>query len=524
MTTSEEPERLPCRTCGELAAIAARQCPHCGNSLLVDVTLSGRVVDGRLRYRLARALHALPDAPALGEIQSSLVGSPPAAARGVTRAWAHTALAVLSENGLRGSMQEPVARSGEGRGLSMGGVLKGVAVVLVLAMGYTAWQQLLRKPSAGPAGSSEPTGATHPASRANAPALSPRELARLALPATVSLRCRDSVGSGFFVGPELVVTNAHVLCPEGESLQVGLADDRTLAGRVEGANEDLDLALVRVAGANARALRLGDVADLAVGDRVTIVGSPVGLDFTVQEGSISSLQRAAFGVAYLQLDAKISPGNSGGPVVDSQGRVVGIVSMKLVGEGIEGIGLAIPINYVYGPETAFVQPPSPAAAGSEAFRRMVAQAQEQRESGTESGQLRTDERGGSPDEASVLDDRPLLVAGYVDPYQRLVVRILRATEVSPGYEEVTVTLWNGSDAFCTVKGDVKDWKQAVPSQPHSGLDARSAAVLQRIAPGRTFFVGESPLRWDLCDRTKMRVGVEVELEGANPIASRLLLR
>jgi S1-C subfamily serine protease len=524
MTTGEEPERLPCRTCGELAAVAARQCPHCFSSLLVDVTLSGRVTDGRRRYRVARALHALPEAPSLGEIQSSLVGSPPAAVRGVTRAFAHAALDVLSRNGLRGSMEEPVARSGEGRGLSLGGVLKGAALVLLLAMGYTAWHQLLHKPSPAPSVTSGSTKAARPAARAGAPALSPRELAQRALPATVSLRCRNSVGSGFFIDPERVITNAHVLCPAGETLQVGLSDDRTLTGRVERANDDLDLALVRVSGADARALPLGDVADLAVGDRVTIVGSPVGLDFTVQEGSISSLQRAAFGVAYMQLDAKISPGNSGGPVVDSQGRVVGIVSMKLVGEGVEGIGLAIPINYVYDLNTAFVAPPTPAAAGSEAFHRMVAQAQEQSESGTEPGPLRTDERGGGPAQGSTLDDRPILVAGYIDQYQRLVVRILRATEVSPGFEEITVTLWSGSDAFCTIKGDVRDWKQSDPTKPGSGLDRRSASVLQKIAPGRTFFVGESPLRWDLCDRTKMRSGVELELEGANPIANRLLLR
>jgi S1-C subfamily serine protease len=524
MTTGEEPERLPCRTCGELAALGARQCPHCFSSLLVDVTLSARVADGRLRYRVARALHALPEAPSLGEIQSSLAGSPPAAVRGVTRAFAHAALDVLSRNGLKGSMEEPVAPSGEGRGLSLGGILKGAALVFLLLVGYTAWHQLLSKPSPSPAGSAEPAKAARPAARAGASPLSPRELAQRALPATVSLRCRDSVGSGFFIDPERVITNAHVLCPPGESLQVGLSDDRTLTGLVERANDDLDLALVHVSGADARALPLGDVGDVAVGDRVMIVGSPVGLDFTVQEGSISSLQRAAFGVAYLQLDAKISPGNSGGPVVDSQGRVVGIVSMKLVGEGVEGIGLAIPINYVYDLETAFVAPPTPAAGGSQAFHRMVAQAQEQRESGSEPGPLRTDERGGGAGQGSVLDDRPLLVAGYVDQYRRLVVRILRATEVSPGFEEITVTLWSGTDAFCTIKGDVKDWKPADPAMPHSGLDARSASVLQRIAPGRTFFVGESPLRWDLCDRTKMRSGVELELEGANPIANRLLLR
>ena len=77
-----------------------------------------------------------------------------------------------------------------------------------------------------------------------------------------------------------------------------------------------------VPGARAIPLPVGNVADLAVGDKVMIIGSPVGLDFTVHEGAVSSLHRSAYGVAYLQLDAKISPGNSGGPVIDGFGRVV----------------------------------------------------------------------------------------------------------------------------------------------------------------------------------------------------------
>lgn len=528
MTESQEPERLPCVVCGELAAVAARRCPHCGSSLLVDVLLGARLADGRLRYRLARALQALPDAPSLGEIQRALVGSPPAAAHGVTRAWAHAAIAILTGNGVRATTERTAEPSGEGHGLSSGVVVKGLAAILVIAMGYAAWRQLLDRPDAPPppARSFSPP-ATAPAqdARSGTLALSPRELARVALPATVSLRCRASVGSGFFVAPDLVITNAHVLCPPGETLEVGLSDERTLAGEVVRAETDLDLALVRVAGAGASPLRLGDVADLAVGDRVTMVGSPVGLDFTVQEGSISSLQRAAFGVAYIQLDAKISPGNSGGPVVDSQGRVVGVVSMKLVGEGVEGIGLAIPINYAYDARTSFVAPPTAAAARSVAFGRMVAHAQDASRADSGLAQAQ-DPRGGgaSPGAMAELDDRPLLVAGYVDPYQRLVVRILRATDYSPGYEEVAVSLWSGTELFCTVKGDVNDWKQIDLSQAGSGLDPRAVAILQRIAPGSTFFVGESPLRWDLCDRSRIRPGIEIELEGASPIASRLSVR
>jgi serine protease Do len=527
MASAEETERLPCPVCGELTPAAAQMCLHCGSSQLVDVTLAAPVADGRLRYRVARALHALPGAPPLGDIQKALAGSPPAAARGVTRAFANAALAVLSENGLRAGTERTVQPEPRPGPLSAGTLLGALAAVVLVAGGYVAWRGV-RGGGGAPASSPAPVAGEPARPGTGAPggaaAMSPRDLARLALPATVSLRCRNSVGSGFFVGPDLVVTNAHVLCPPGEAAEVGLSDGRRLAGEVVRSDTGLDLALVRAQGAAARPLALGDVGDLAVGDRVMIVGSPVGLDFTVQEGTISSLQRSALGVAYIQLDAKISPGNSGGPVVDGRGRVVGVVSMKLVGEGVEGIGLAIPINYAYDARTGFVAPPSGAAAGSAAFARMVADAKAAE--GTDSSIPFPRDPGleASAPETPAIDDRPLLVSGYVDPYQRLVVRIVRVTDFPPGYEEIAVSLWSGTEAFCTIKGDVNDWKRIDPGQAGSGLPPQAVAALQRLAPGRTLYVGESPLRWDLCDRSKVRPGIEVELQGASPVANRMVVR
>jgi serine protease Do len=330
------------------------------------------------------------------------------------------------------------------------------------------------------------------------------------LPATVSLRCANSVGSGFFVTSDLVVTNAHVLCPKGQGIQVGLSDERKLIGEVVQSDAQVDLGLVRVPGANAQPLPLGNVGDLAVGDKVMIIGSPVGLDFTVHEGSVSSLQRSAYGVAFVQLDAKISPGNSGGPVIDNQGRVVGVVSMKLAGRGVEGIGLALPINYIYG-ELSFV--PTPPGASAEVFTRMVTRAK--LESGGETRQASSE-----TEEAPTLEeDKPMLVAGYVDQYQRLVVQILRVSDHSPGFEEVSVKVWSGTQAFCTVKGDVSEWKPLDESAPQSV----AVRKLKEMIPGRNMFVGEAPLRLDLCDRTKMRSGIQVELEGAALSANRLRL-
>ncbi len=517
----EEPERLPCPTCRQPADILAELCLGCGASLLVDVVLGAPIADGRVRYRLARSLSSLPGAPPLGAIQNALAASPPAAARGVTRGYAHAVLPILGENDVHGTIEKHVTPRQRG-GFPLGTVALGVAAVallaVTLALAYFGWQRLLGRMAPPDVRVAAPEALPPSPVAKPAAGRTTRELAQAALAAAASLRCRESVGSGFFVAPDLVVTNAHVLCRVGETIQVGLSDERKFTGQVIHRDDVFDLAVVRAEGASVPPMPLGDIGDAAVGDRVMIVGSPVGLDFTVQEGSISSLQRSANKMAYFQLDAKVSPGNSGGPVVDSQGRVLGVVSMKVSGEGVEGIGLAIPINYVYGSQLGFVSPPSTAAAASQAFQHMVTRAM----AGT--GDDMREARAGTPEGPPGLDDRPLLVAGRVDQYDRLVVGIIRVTEFPPGYEEVTLRVWSGTEAFCTIKGDVRTWVTVEPGRAGSGLEPRAAAALRQMARGQTLYMGESPLRWDLCDRTKMRSGIEIELQGASPLADRLKVR
>jgi hypothetical protein len=199
-------------------------------------------------------------------------------------------------------------------------------------------------------------------------------------------------------------------------------------------------------------------------------------------------------------------------VVDGRGNVVGVVVMKLVGGGIEGIGLALPINYIYSPDLAYVAPPAPAAAASDAFATMLARAKEE---STDMSGAATDERA----EEGGLGGQPLLVSAHVDQYQRLVVKIVRAADAPPPFEEVAIKVWDGSDLFCTVKGDVSEWKKADLDRGPV-LDPRARAFLRKLDPQGRYYVGESPLRWDLCDKTRI-YGAEIELEGASPHSVRL---
>ena len=159
---------------------------------------------------------------------------------------------------------------------------------------------------------------------------------------------RRSTGSGFVVDESgLIVTNAHVV--EGAAaIQVKLTDGRRFAGRVVGFDRRVDLALIRIDGAsNLTVLPLGDSNRLRVGEFVLALGNPFGLEQTVSFGIVSRkgapLAVAAPGFDFIQTDAAVNPGNSGGPLVNMAGHVVGVNSMAARNGSI---GFAIPSNLV----------------------------------------------------------------------------------------------------------------------------------------------------------------------------------
>lgn len=153
-------------------------------------------------------------------------------------------------------------------------------------------------------------------------------------------------GSGFVVkasaGTSWVVTNFHVVSDgylNGDRSVEVTRGNLTYPGEVVDASESNDLAVIRVRRA-LPALTLVKERP-AIGDAVLVLGSPLGLGGTVTSGIVSSFRQYE-GLAYLQFSAPISPGNSGGPVVDADGRVVGVAVFKAVGSGAEGLGFAIP--------------------------------------------------------------------------------------------------------------------------------------------------------------------------------------
>ena len=162
------------------------------------------------------------------------------------------------------------------------------------------------------------------------------------------MRPEVSMGSGFIISQDgFIITNAHVL--EGaKTVSIGLHDQRELKAEVIGIDQPTDIALLKVDARNLPVVRLGDSNRLRVGQWVLAIGSPFGLEQTATQGIISALGRALPGdsyVPFIQTDAAVNPGNSGGPLFDLDGRVIGVNSQIYSNSGgYMGVSFAIPVN------------------------------------------------------------------------------------------------------------------------------------------------------------------------------------
>jgi S1-C subfamily serine protease len=173
------------------------------------------------------------------------------------------------------------------------------------------------------------------------------------VPDAAALQPTVAAGSGVIVDGKrgLVITNFHVV-QKAQAVEVGLKDGRKVAAQPVALAPKLDLAVLRIDAKDLPQLELGDSDKLDVGDYVVAIGNPFGLGQTVTSGIVSATSRPLVANdprRFIQTDAPINPGNSGGPLIDLDGRIVGINSALFSpngGEGNVGIGFAIPSNVV----------------------------------------------------------------------------------------------------------------------------------------------------------------------------------
>lgn len=156
-------------------------------------------------------------------------------------------------------------------------------------------------------------------------------------------------GSGFIISPDgYILTNNHVV-GEADKVLVKLLDGREFEAKTIGTDPPTDVAVIKIEAKNLPVLPLGDSDRLEVGEWVLALGNPFGLSHTLTAGIVSALGRSSVGISdyedYIQTDAAINPGNSGGPLIDLEGKVVGInTAIYSRSGGYMGIGFAIPIN------------------------------------------------------------------------------------------------------------------------------------------------------------------------------------
>lgn len=173
--------------------------------------------------------------------------------------------------------------------------------------------------------------------------------------AVVKVSSPAGVGSGFFINEEgYLITNYHVIEKETkievtmfQKVKDGFEKKSFKNVKIEAINPFIDLALLKVEDLGDTKVKyayLGDIDKIKVGEKVFAIGNPLGLERTVTDGVISTINRAFEGLVYIQTNADINPGNSGGPLFNLAGEVIGVTNMGYIFFG--GLGFAIPVDYV----------------------------------------------------------------------------------------------------------------------------------------------------------------------------------
>ncbi len=161
----------------------------------------------------------------------------------------------------------------------------------------------------------------------------------------VAIRTDVSQGTGFIISPDgYIVTNAHIL-NGGREIYSITSMHQAIPTQLIGYDLKLDIALLKISG-NYSSIEIEDSNNIEIGEKVIAIGNPLGLQFSVSEGIVSATDRTGPTQTpmYVQTDAALNPGNSGGPLINKNGKVIGINNFKIGGG--ESLGFALESNYM----------------------------------------------------------------------------------------------------------------------------------------------------------------------------------
>ena len=171
------------------------------------------------------------------------------------------------------------------------------------------------------------------------------EIIEQVIPGVVTIRTDVSQGTGFIIDSRgYIVTNYHVVENARAALVITSNNENNEVSLI-GYNPELDIALLKISG-TFNALELDNSDNVQVGEKVIAIGNPLGLQFSVSQGIVSAVHREGPNdlKAYIQTDAALNPGNSGGPLINTRGRVIGINNFKAGNS--ESLGFALESNYI----------------------------------------------------------------------------------------------------------------------------------------------------------------------------------
>lgn len=307
------------------------------------------------------------------------------------------------------------------------------------------------------------------------------------------------VGSGFIVSEDgLILTNAHVIANASDVI-VKLTDRREFHARVVGSDRKTDIAVLKIDGHKLPVVRIGNPDDLQVGQWVLAIGAPYGFENSVSAGVVSAKGRSlpdGSGVPFIQTDAAVNPGNSGGPLFNARGEVVGINSQIYSRTGgYQGLSFSIPIDLALKIQRQII------ATGHASHGLLGVTVQEVNQSLADAfrlpaplGALLLDVQAGSPGAKAGLlpgdvivgvDGRPITSAGDV---QTLV------TMASPG-QKVLFDVWRDGKAgrLTVTLGEADRSSTPAPAPPPEtgklsrfGLKLRPLQPVERLAIGSAF--------------------------------------
>jgi serine protease Do len=319
-------------------------------------------------------------------------------------------------------------------------------------------------------------------------------------------------GSGFVVSADgLILTNAHVV-KDAKEVTVRLADRREFAAKVLGSDSATDIAVLRIEAKGLPTVRLGDPKQLQVGDPVLAIGAPYGLEQTATAGIVSAKGRSLPGdaaVPFIQTDAAVNPGNSGGPLFDAAGNVVGINSQIYSRSGgFQGVSFAIPVDVALRVRDQIV------ATGKAQHARLGVGVQDLTQPLAESfglpkpdGALISQVDAKGPAAAAGLKSGDVILRIDGEPIVQAGALSARIAQATPG-EKVKLSLWRDQKA-----------QELVVTLGRAGDDGKAVAVAdgQDESAGNTPRLGLAlrPLSRDERAQTEIDHGLLVQgVEGA----------